>query len=120
MMRSFFVQVSVPISVVMKKLQEYALADSVSRVKEVVPKRMALIGWTWTHPPVGWVRLNTDGSCRDGVTIDSILKTNEINSESRRNSPMVASRLQGSRSHHREPRLHRDKLERRVRTRRRL
>jgi len=30
--------------------------------------RMVLL--QWSHAPVGWVRLNTDGSCKDGGHID--------------------------------------------------
>jgi hypothetical protein len=53
-----------PANVVMRSMRTYNLA-----VRETSPQiepRQRVVFVSWKPPPVGWVRLNTDGSCRDG------------------------------------------------------
>ncbi|MCI38672.1 putative ribonuclease H protein, partial [Trifolium medium] len=52
-----------PALVVMNTVRNYVLADQALRLNNERRRVENLI--SWKPPPHGWVRLNTDGACRD-------------------------------------------------------
>jgi ribonuclease HI len=58
-----FMRPASPINHVLKLVKDYKNADKVSRVVTSSHREMVFVGWK--PPPNGWVKLNSDGSCKD-------------------------------------------------------
>jgi hypothetical protein len=52
-----------PTTHVLKFVKDYKNADKVSRVVTSPHREMVFVGWK--PPPNSWVKLNSDGSCKD-------------------------------------------------------
>jgi ribonuclease HI len=60
-----FIRPIKPHEVVRQRIASYMLADKALRVEK--PQQQIIVQVGWTPPDVGWVCLNVDGSCKDGV-----------------------------------------------------
>jgi hypothetical protein len=58
-----FLRPTQPVSFVLQRCREYCNAVQAKEVMAEKPRRISWVGWK--PPDVGWIKLNTDGACKE-------------------------------------------------------